>query len=261
MPLWGIEPESAERVQSQGLRVLRLAVPVASQGGCSPSTPCTVDFTGGQVMTDFGQSIFWPIVCLCVCVFVCLCVCVLCVVCCVLCVVCCVVCVCVVCFVCGVLCVVCFVWCALCGVLCVLVCFVWCALCVVCCVLCVVCCAWCVLCFVCCALCVMSCVFPTLRPTPVRRSSPPPDSPSARPPKHFAFFFPFSRPIFALFVSLWRVFSWNFGRVSEEQGPSNVHVRALVLSCEAPAALGAGAVWASHDNPRNSKRSYLSPCA
>ena len=39
-----------------------------------------------------------------------------------------------------------------------------------------------------------------------------------------------------LFLPLLGVFSWNFGGVIEEPGPSNVHVWALGLSCETPAA-------------------------
>ena len=65
-------------------------------------------------------------------------------------------------------------------------------------------------------------------------AGPSPDSPSAGPPK-VSPFFPSPAPIFALFVSLWgssRVFLVVF----EAPGPSNVHVWALGLSCETPAA-------------------------
>ena len=71
---------------------------------------------------------------------------------------------------------------------------------------------------------------PTPTPDP-SLSEPPPLEPSSA--QNVALFFPSPVP-FSLFLSLsLKIFSWNFGGVSEKLGPSNVHVWALVLSCEA----------------------------
>ena len=66
--------------------------------------------------------------------------------------------------------------------------------------------------------------------TALRRTSPPPDRPK------FRSFFP-SPTTISLCLCLSGVFSLNFGGFCEAPGPSNVHVWALGLSCEAPAAL------------------------
>ena len=71
------------------------------------------------------------------------------------------------------------------------------------------------------------------------------DPPSAGPPRpKFRSFFPLSRPNF-----LSGVLSLNFGGVFEGRDASNVHVWALGLSCETPAA--------SHDNLRTPKRAHF----
>ena len=110
---------------------------------------------------------------------------------------------------------------------------VFCVVCVCCCVLCVaVCCS--VLCCCCCCLFLLlwlwscwwcGCWF-----------GPPAGPPSAGPPKISRFSFPLPPPVFILSLPLLLVllveFLWCFWR----PGPSNVHVWALGLSCETPAA-------------------------
>ena len=86
--------------------------------------------------------------------------------------------------------------------------------------------------------------------------------PQERPPQdhpNFRSFFPSPATIF-IRSSLSEVFSLNFGGVFEAPGPCNVHVWALVLSCETPAASDAGV--AGHDNkPSTSppKNLHLAP--
>ena len=75
---------------------------------------------------------------------------------------------------------------------------------------------------------------PILEGPPPTDHPPPLDGPSARPPK-ISLFCCLSRRKFHSFFSLWEVFSLNFGGVFEK-GRSNVHVWALGLSCETPAA-------------------------
>ena len=142
----------------------------------------------------------------------------------------------------------------LCECVCVFVCVCGVCVCCVCCVclLCVsaVCvCSVCLLCLsdvcVCCVclLCVSAvCVGPT-DPAPLRRTAPPPDRPSARPPKISLFFFLLT-PIFILFAlsgDLLVSFFLSLGSsrgilVFWSVGTSNVLVFALRLSCETPAA-------------------------
>ena len=70
-----------------------------------------------------------------------------------------------------------------------------------------------------------------------RRVGPPKGGPRrVEGPKFRAFFF-LSRHHFALFVSLWTVFSWFFGGVLEAPGRQMCTFGVLGPSCEAPAAL------------------------
>ena len=138
-----------------------------------------------------------------------------------------------------------------------------CGVCGVCCVCCV-CCVLCVLC----VLCVQDFwwvssrflvgvfkIFGPLRwtPTPPERPlrqsapSPPPDGPSAGPPKIslFLFLFPAGNLILS---SLWGVFSLNLGGVFEDRDPHMCTFGALWLSCENAGVFRAAG--ASHDNPR-----------
>ena len=96
-------------------------------------------------------------------------------------------------------------------------------------------------CLLCC--CVLLCVVLPLRPStgppastspagpPLRRTAPPLDRPK------FRSLFSLSRRIFVLFL-FWGESSRGSLVVFEAPGPSNVHVWALGLSCEAPAASG-----------------------
>ena len=75
--------------------------------------------------------------------------------------------------------------------------------------------------------------------------------------QNFALFFPSPAATFVLFFHSMGVFSLNFG-VFEAPGPSNVHVWALGLSCETPAAPPDRAAGARTRQPENSKRAHLS---
>ena len=142
-----------------------------------------------------------------------------------------------VCVVCGVLCVVCF---------CVVVCCVFVLLCCCCC---------------CCCVCVVG-VFRASPPDPPPPDPPPPDPPPPDPPppdrpKFRSFFFPLP-PQFLLFSpSLVGPFR-GILVVFEAPRPSNVHVWALGLSCETPAAPPDRAAGARTRQPENSERAHLS---
>ena len=85
---------------------------------------------------------------------------------------------------------------------------------------------------------VWSCSVPprtALPRTALPRTALPMDRPSRGPPK-ISLFFPSPAAKFVLFFPLLGVVSLNFGGVFEGPGPSNVHVWALWLSCETPAA-------------------------
>ena len=123
--------------------------------------------------------------------------------------------------------------CVLCVVCCVLCVCVWCVVCLCVCVLCVVCCC-CVLLFVCCLCVGVVCWFhgTALPGTALPGTALPTTA------QNFALFSPLP-PQCSFFSSLsWVVLSWNFGGVFEAPEHSNVHVWALGLLCETPAALG-----------------------
>ena len=106
---------------------------------------------------------------------------------------------------------------------------------------------------------------PPLRWTPLHRTTPPdnpapdnppPDNPPPDRPKFRSFFsllppqFSFFSPsLGGPFVEFW----WCFWR----PGPCNVHVRALRLSCETPAAPPDRAAGARTQQPENSKRAHF----
>ena len=90
-----------------------------------------------------------------------------------------------------------------------------------------------------------------------RGERPSPGTPSPDRPK-FSIFFP-SPATFFIRSSLSEVFPLNFGGVFEAPEPCNVHVWALVLSCETPAASDAGASGHGNKPSTSPPKSSISP--